>query len=130
MSRKVFSLLLIFTIFFTSLCPASFAKASKGENNYDIVVIGAGLSGVSAAISAARMGSRVLVVEDTDVVGGQAVASAVSTMDDLKETRHGNYIEFINMAIAHYKNSNTPTNICLWGGDTFAFEPKFINNSL
>ena len=128
MFRKICSFLLLFAIFF--LCTPSSAKVKMEENNYDIVIIGAGLSGVSAAISAARFGSRVLVVEDSDVVGGQAVASAVSTMDDLKETRHGNYIEFINMAMTHYKNSNTPTNICLWGGDTFAFEPKYINNTL
>jgi hypothetical protein len=40
------------------------------EKSYDVVVIGGGLSGVSAAISAARLGSKVALVHDRPVLGG------------------------------------------------------------
>ena len=138
MHLKFRTLVCLFLLVFL-LCPpltgAALAKKKKAENisateNYDVVVVGAGLSGVSAAISAARLGASVLVIEDSDVVGGQAVASAVSTMDDMTKTRFGIYKEFLNRASDYYKATNTPVGICLWGGDTFAFEPRVIDKTL
>ena len=38
----------------------------------DVAVIGGGLSGVCAAISAARAGSKVVLVQDRPVLGGNA----------------------------------------------------------
>ena len=128
MFRRFCVFLLIFVVCFACL-NFNYALA-KEKNYYDVVVVGAGLSGVSAAISAARLGMNVLIIEDTEVVGGQAVASAVSTMDDLQATRHGIYVEFLNRATTYYKNSQTPTNICLWDSTTFAFEPKIIDKTL
>ncbi len=128
MFRRFCVFLLIFVVCFACL-NFNYALA-KEKNYYDVVVVGAGLSGVSAAISAARLGMDVLIIEDTEVVGGQAVASAVSTMDDLQATRHGIYVEFLNRATNYYKKSQTPTNICLWDCTTFAFEPKIIDKSL
>lgn len=40
------------------------------DHNYDLLVIGAGPSGESAAIAAAKMGKRVAVVENRALVGG------------------------------------------------------------
>lgn len=42
------------------------------EHNYDIVVIGGGLAGWCAAIAAGRCGSRVALVQDRPVLGGNA----------------------------------------------------------
>lgn len=92
--------------------------------SYDVVVAGAGTGGAAAAIQAARGGLRVAVVERSDWVGGQATGAAVSTMDDLGGTRTGVYGEFIERVRAHYARLGTATNICLWGGDTVAFEPR------
>lgn len=39
---------------------------------YDIVVIGGGLAGVSAALAAARLGSKVALVHDRSVLGGNS----------------------------------------------------------
>lgn len=43
----------------------------------DILVVGGGLGGVSAALAAARMGANVVLTEETDVLGGQLTAQAV-----------------------------------------------------
>ena len=43
----------------------------------DILVVGGGLGGVAAALSAARMGQRVVLTEETDWLGGQLTAQAV-----------------------------------------------------
>ncbi|MDO4219107.1 MAG: FAD-dependent oxidoreductase [Synergistaceae bacterium] len=134
MTQKIKSFCSLFLIFVLCFCfvglNSSEVLAKDNKSDYDVVVVGAGLSGVSAAISAARRGMRVLVVEDTEVVGGQAVASAVSTMDDMRATRHGIYVEFLNKATNYYRNSQTPVNICLWSNTSFAFEPKIIDKIL
>ncbi len=42
------------------------------NHNVDLCVVGGGLSGLSAAVSAARHGSRVVLVQDRPVLGGNA----------------------------------------------------------
>ena len=51
------------------------------STTYDVVVAGAGTGGVGAAIQAARMGSKVLLLEETNYIGGQMAASGVSSVD-------------------------------------------------
>ena len=50
--------------------------------NYDVIVAGAGTGGIGAAIQAARLGVSVLLVEETDWVGGQMLAAGVTAMDE------------------------------------------------
>ena len=45
--------------------------------NTDILIVGGGLGGIAAAISAARLGRRVVVTEETDWLGGQLTVQAV-----------------------------------------------------
>ena len=44
---------------------------------FDVVVTGAGVGGVSAAVAAGRAGARVLLIEAADVIGGTGVHSPV-----------------------------------------------------
>jgi 2-polyprenyl-6-methoxyphenol hydroxylase-like FAD-dependent oxidoreductase len=46
----------------------------------DICVVGSGIAGVSAALEAARIGRRVLLIDSLPVLGGQAVNSIVGTI--------------------------------------------------
>ena len=46
----------------------------------DICVLGAGISGVTAAIEAARLGRRVVLVDAAPSLGGQAVGSIIGTV--------------------------------------------------
>jgi len=46
----------------------------------DICVLGAGISGVAAAIEAARLGRRALIVDGAPALGGQSVGSIIGTL--------------------------------------------------
>ncbi len=50
---------------------------SAKEATADIVVIGGGLGGVSAALAAARLGATVILVEELEWLGGQLTAQGV-----------------------------------------------------
>ena len=39
---------------------------------YDVVVVGGGLAGIAAAVSAARLGCKVALVQDRPVLGGNS----------------------------------------------------------
>ena len=45
---------------------------------YDVVVAGGGLSGVAAAVSAAKQGAKVLIVEQYGFLGGMACSALVN----------------------------------------------------
>ena len=47
------------------------------ELSTDVLIAGAGCGGVAAALSAARLGRRVILTEPTDWIGGQLTAQAV-----------------------------------------------------
>ena len=55
------------------------------EFDYDIVVIGSGPAGQSAAIQAAKLGRRVAIVERNSVVGGVMVSSGTIPSKTLRE---------------------------------------------
>ena len=51
----------------------AFSRAVPVYGKYDVAVIGGGPSGVCAAISAARSGMKVLLVEATGALGGSGI---------------------------------------------------------
>ncbi|WP_440408323.1 FAD-dependent oxidoreductase [Neorhizobium petrolearium] len=65
------------------------ALAEAGQT-YDVVVLGAGAGGMSAAVFAALEGMRVLLVERTEYLGGTSAFSAATTWIPL--TRHSRAI--------------------------------------
>ena len=56
-------------------------RASHGarEHEADLCVLGAGIAGVSAAIEAARLGRKVILIDGLPALGGQAVNSIIGT---------------------------------------------------
>ena len=56
------------------------ARRSVPTIEADICVVGAGMSGVSAALEAARLGRRVVIVDAAPALGGQAVGSIIGTI--------------------------------------------------
>ena len=46
----------------------------------DICVLGAGIAGVSAALEAARLGRRVVIVDGAPALGGQAIGAIIGTI--------------------------------------------------
>jgi hypothetical protein len=69
---------------------------SSREHFADICVVGAGISGVSAAIEAARLGSNVILIDGLPALGGQAVNSIIGMIVGLfgnppnsKQLTHG-----------------------------------------
>ena len=79
---------------------------------YDIVVAGAGTGGWAAAIQAARMGAKVLLLEETDWIGGQMSAAGVTSMDEegvwekFPVRQRGIYREFHQSIINTYYTAN------------------------
>lgn len=56
--------------------------ANPREVTCDILIAGAGMGGIGAAIRATERGAQVCLTEETDWVGGQATAGGVSALDE------------------------------------------------
>lgn len=120
--RRVMTILALF-FFLVSGVEGAMPLPPEPTALYDVVVVGAGTGGCAAAISAARMGMHVALVEESTWIGGQFTASAVSTMDDVRRNRSGLYGEILGRIVTHYKALGRTVNTCYWGTDTIACEP-------
>lgn len=84
----------------------------KVADAYDVIVAGAGTGGWAAAIQASRMGAKVLLVEQSDWIGGQMAAAAVTSMDEegvyfkFPVRERGLYREFHQSAVNFYYTLN------------------------
>lgn len=95
--------------------------------SYDVIVAGAGTGGVAAALQAARMGMRVALLEESDWIGGQMTAAAVTSLDegsDIPKLRSGIYKEFVDKVSAHYWNLGKSTGTAYFNPQMIAFEPS------
>jgi hypothetical protein len=97
-----------------------------------VIVAGAGTGGTSAALTAARHGARVALLEETDWIGGQAAAAAVSTMDEGNDLTppSGIYREFVARMEAYYAARGKSVATCYWGENTHCYEPSAIRKIL
>lgn len=91
---------------------------------YDIIVMGGGISGVMAAIAAARNGSKVLIVEQYGFLGGMLTAAGVAPMMTFhvedKQVVKGITGELINRMI---KKGKSPGHIVDAIGYTYTVTP-------
>ena len=60
----------------------------------EVLVVGGGASGVTAAIQAARLGTEVLLLEETQWVGGMLTSAGVSAVDGNYKLNSGLWHEF------------------------------------
>ena len=63
-----------------ALVAAALLTACGGEQ-YDVVVVGGGVSGTTAGIRAARLGAKTLIVEQGPWLGGMLTSAGVSATD-------------------------------------------------
>lgn len=86
--------------------------------SYDVIVVGGGVAGVAAAVSASREGSRVLLIEKSFNLGGLATGGLISWYEPLcdgegKQIVYGIAEELIRLS-TKYGFENLPEK---WGGD-------------
>lgn len=92
---------------------------------YDVVVFGATPSGVTAAIAASRGGSRVVLLEPGELVGGITAGGLQRTELGQPGTLGGLAREFFDGVLAHYRQAygpDSPQVKASRGG--YTFEPK------
>lgn len=99
------------------------SHAQNLQDNYDVIIAGGGTGGTAAAIAASRLGVNVLLVEGTGMLGGQATAAGVSTMDDLSGQMSGLYREFMDRVEEYYSSRGKALTTCYWDAQNLAFEP-------
>jgi hypothetical protein len=101
------------------------AEAKTIHKKYDIVIAGAGTGGWGAAIQSARMGCSVLLIEETDWIGGQMNAAGVTSMDEGTIIREqGLYHEFYERVVERYNEFGKSVGTCYFKNTTCAFEPR------
>src|SRR5438445_11980357 len=66
----------------------------------DICVLGAGISGVSAALEAAKLGRSVVLVDGAPALGGQAIGAIIGTLIGL--FTHGAHPYKLTHVLADY----------------------------
>lgn len=71
-----------------------------------MLIIGGSTSGTSAAIAAARMGAKVIVVESSPMLGGMLTAQGVSATDGNYKLKGGIWSEFRDSLAARYGSSD------------------------
>lgn len=111
-----------------STAPVAGESGRELAAQYDVIVVGAGTGGLSAAMQATRLGASVLLVESTDWLGGQMAAAGVTSMDEGYPPRRrvrerGIYAEFCQRASAYYRAIGKSPDTPAVTEDHFAVEP-------
>ncbi|WP_420320172.1 FAD-dependent oxidoreductase [Flagellimonas sp.] len=82
-----------------------FLWPAQGQNEVDIVIVGGGAGGTSAAIQAARMGASVQIIEKTTWLGGMLTSAGVSAIDGNHKMPSGIWGEFRQKLYDYYGGS-------------------------
>ena len=113
----------------TTTVPATATTSPPLVPTYDVVVVGDGLGGASAATAAARLGANVALLSPIGYLGGQAGAAGVSTMDEgsnhFVQRRSGIYGELASFAQAIY---GPDVGDCYFIEDSMCPEPVVVED--
>ena len=113
----------------TTTVPPTATTPAPSVLTYDVVVVGDGLGGSSAAVAAARLGANVALLSPIGYLGGQASAAGVSTMDEgsnhLVQRRSGIYGELSSFAQAIY---GSDVGDCYFIEDSMCPEPVVVED--
>ncbi len=71
-------------------------------SEYDVVIVGGGAGGTSAAIQSARNGAKTLLIEETNWLGGMLTSAGVSAIDGNYKLPSGFWGEFKDSLVSHY----------------------------
>lgn len=105
----------------------SLCSCSTPVKEVDIMIIGGGASGTSAAIQAARMGATVAVAEESTWLGGMLTGAGVSAVDGNYKMPAGIFGEFRDSLAAHYGGLDS---LKTGWVSSVLFEPSVGNNIL
>ena len=86
----------ILLAFFLTFCLTTHAR------HYQVVVVGAGTSGVCAAVQSARLGAKTLLIDATPWLGGRLTAAGVSATDGCYRLPSGMWGDFQAELARHY----------------------------
>lgn len=95
----------------------------KQFGNYDVVVVGAGMTGVVSGIVAARRGARTLIVEGSGLIGGLVTGGRLTKPTGLVQA--GVYREMIDRAVG-YGGADAATQRSYWGAYTGVFDAEVM----
>jgi len=100
---------------------------AQAQQKVDILIIGGGAGGTSAGIQAARMGTKVLILEKTPWLGGMLTSAGVSAIDGNHELPSGIWGEFRSKLRDYYGGAKALATG--WVSHTL-FEPSIGNKLL
>lgn len=103
-----------FFVFLVCFCLQSLSWA---QVQTDVIIAGGGASGTMAAIQAARMGVKAVIIEETTWLGGMLTAAGVSAIDGNHKLPSGLWGEFRQHLYDHY-------------GGAEAVETGWVSNTL
>lgn len=107
--------------FFLLVCPAGMF----GQEMYDLVIVGGNPGGIMAAVSAAKLGKRSLILERTAYVGGLPANGLGATDIATREATTGLFREFVDRVKKHYTDTygadSEQARLCSGG---YHFEPS------
>ena len=106
-----------------------FGAATANDKTYhtQLLIIGGGASGTTAAVQAARMGVKTLVIEETEWLGGMLTAAGVSAIDGNHQMPSGLWGEFRQKLYDYYGGPKAVETG--WVSNTL-FEPSVGNKIL
>lgn len=122
--NKIFTKSFLFSL--VLVCSATIAMAQTSYKT-DIIIIGGGASGTTAAIQSARMGVKTLVIEETEWLGGMLTSAGVSAIDGNHNMPSGLWGEFRQHLYDYYGGPKAVETG--WVSNTL-FEPSYGNKTL